>query len=558
VGLGRGRIIFDASRLFHLRRKIARVHTVDYIIVGAGTAGCVLANRLSASGRRNVLLLEAGGSDRSFWIRVPVGYGRTFNDPRFNWMYETEADPGLNGVRSYWPRGKVVGGSGSINAMVYVRGQPKDYEDWGASGISGWGWSDVRPVFEAMEQRSDEGPGVLRVTDNTARVHQLCRCYVGACESQGLTFTPDFNGPHPEGVGIYATTTRGGFRESTATAYLKPASRRANLELRVRAAVRRIDFDGQRASGVSYWWRGAMHQVQAARAVIVCGGTVNSPQLLQLSGIGEPQLLGQFGITVRQALPAVGQNLQDHLAVNYVYRSRVPTLNNELRPWWGKVRAGIQYVLTRRGPLSMSVNQAGGFIRSSPDRAAPDFQLYFNPASYTTTRARHRRLLNPDGFPGFIMSFQTCRPTSRGHLAIRSADADVAPAIYPNYLSTPEDLRDVLIGGQLLRRIASSAPLAAVIERELHPGPKAQSDEALIQDFRERAGSVFHPVGTCMMGTNASGSVVDGRLRVHGLSGLRIVDASIFPNVTSGNTNGPVAMVAERAAGMILEDEAAR
>ena len=531
------------------------MHTVDYIIVGAGTAGCVLANRLSASARRNVLLLEAGGSDRTFWIRVPVGYGRTFNDPRVNWMYETEADAGLNGVRSYWPRGKVVGGSGSINAMVYVRGQPKDYEDWGASGVSGWGWSDVRPVFEAMEQRSDAGPGVLRVTDNTARVHHLCRSFIGACESQGLSFTPDFNGPQPEGVGIYATTTRHGFRESTATAYLKPASGRANLELRMRASVRRIEFDGQRASGVSYLWQGAVHQAKAARAVIVCGGSINSPQLLQLSGIGDPKLLSQFGISARQALPAVGQNLQDHLAVNYVYRSRVPTLNNELHPWWGKVRAGIQYVLTRRGPLSMSVNQAGGFIRTSADRVAPDFQLYFNPASYMASRTRTRRLLNPDGFPGFIMSFQTCRPKSRGHLAIRSADADMPPAIYPNYLSAREDLQDVLIGSQLLRRIASSAPLAQVIEKELQPGPQASSDEALIQDFRERAGSVFHPVGTCMMGTDLSHSVVDARLRVHGLSALRVVDASIFPNVTSGNTNGPVAMVAERAAAMILEDE---
>ncbi len=531
------------------------MHTVDYIIIGAGTAGCVLANRLSANGRRNVLLLEAGGDNRSFWVRIPVGYGRTFNDPRFNWMYETEPDAGLNGIRSYWPRGRVVGGSGSINAMVYVRGQPKDYEDWGSGGAKGWSWPEVRPVFESLEQRTDSGPGMLRVTDNTTQVHPLCRSYISACEAQGLTFTADFNGPQPEGVGIYATTTRSGFRESTATAYLQPARRRPNLELRIRATVRRIDFEGTRASGVSYAWQGAVHQSKAARAVILCGGTVNSPQLLQLSGIGDPALLAKFGIATVQSLPAVGQNLQDHLAVNFNYRSRVPTLNNELSPWWGKARAAIRYVLTRRGPLSMSVNQAGGFIRSSAERVAPDFQLYFNPACYTASRTRTRRLLNPDPFPGFIMSFQTCRPTSRGHLAIRSADPDVAPSIVPNYLSTAEDIRDVLIGGRLLRRIAASAPLCAVIERELNPGPQAVSDEALIEDFRERAGSVFHPVGTCMMGTSLTDSVVDARLRVHGLSGLRVVDASIFPNVTSGNTNGPVVMVAERAAGMILEDE---
>jgi choline dehydrogenase len=265
--------------------------------------------------------------------------------------------------------------------------------------------------------------------------------------------------------------------------------------------------------------------------------------------------LAKFGISAQHALPAVGQNLQDHLAVNYIYRSLVPTLNNELYPFWGKARAALRYVFTRGGPLSMSVNQAGGFIRSSADRGVPDFQLYFNPASYTASRTRTRRLLNPDAFPGFLMSFQTCRPTSRGHLAIRSADPDVAPAIHPNYLSTPQDLNDVLIGGRLLRRIASSAPLNGVIDREMQPGVQAQTDEALIQDFRERAGSVFHPVGTCTMGTRAADSVVDGRLRVHGLDGLRVVDASIFPNVTSGNTNGPVAMVAERASGMILEEE---
>jgi len=275
-----------------------------------------------------------------------------------------------------------------------------------------------------------------------------------------------------------------------------------------------------------------------------------------LSGIGDPALLSRFSIQVRHAAAAVGQNLQDHLGINYVYRSRVPTLNNALYPLRGKIRAGIEYLLSRRGPLSMSVNQAGGFIRSSPDKPVPDLQLYFNPASYTSTRTRGRRLMNPDAFPGFLLSFNSCRPTSRGQLAIRSADPDMPPAIFPNYLSTEPDLEEVRIGARLLRRIAATPPLAALIESELQPGTQLQTDEELLQDFRQRAGSVFHPVGTCAMGNDPGRAVVDARLRVHGIAALRVVDASIFPSLTSGNINAPVTMVAERAAAMILQDEA--
>jgi choline dehydrogenase len=536
-----------------LRRSM---QTFDYIVVGAGTAGCVLAQRLSARSRNRVLLLEAGGSDRRLWIQVPIGYGRTYNDPRVNWMYETEPDPGLNGACSFWPRGKVLGGSGAINAMVYVRGQPADFDDWAASAHPGWSWADVRPVFEALENRADGGTGLLRVTDANPMAHPLCRAYIQSCEALSYRYTPDFNGQQTEGVGIYPVTTRGGLRESTARAYLRPALARSNLVLRLRAQVRQIDFEGLRAGGVSYLWRGCMQRAQAARAVILCAGSINSPQLLQLSGIGDPALLSRFGIQLRLAAPAVGRNLQDHLGINYVYRSRVPTLNNALYPLGGKIRAAIEFLLRRRGPLSMSVNQGGGFIRSSPDQPAPDLQLYFNPASYTGTRTRNRRLMNPDPFPGFLLSFNSCRPTSRGHLEIRSADPDIPPAIFPNYLATGRDLEDVLLGARLLRRIAATPPLAALIESELLPGTQLQSDEALLQDFRQRAGSVFHPVGTCAMGNDAPRAVVDARLRVHGVASLRVVDASVFPSITSGNTNAPVTMVAERAAAMILEDEA--
>jgi len=529
----------------------------DYIIVGAGTAGCVLAQRLSAGSRNRVLLLEAGGSDRRLWIRVPIGYGRTFNDPRVNWMYEAEPDPGLNGVRGFWPRGKVLGGSGSINAMVYARGQPSDFDDWAASAGPAWGWANVRQVFEALENRTDGGPGQLRVTDMNPMAHPLCQAYLRACEELGYRYTPDFNGEQPEGVGIYPITTRDGWRESTATAYLRPALARSNLLLRLKAQVRQIEFDGHRATGVAYQWHGSVHRARAARAVILSAGSINSVQLLQLSGIADPALLTRLGIPLRHAAPAVGRNLQDHLGINYYYRSRVPTLNNALYPLGGKIRAALQYVLRRTGPLSMSVNQGGGFIRSSADKPVPDLQLYFNPASYTGTRTRTRRLMNPDSFPGFLLSFNACRPTSRGHLAIRSADPDVAPAIFPNYLSTERDVADVLIGARLMRRLAATAALAAIIDSELAPGSALQSDAELLQDFRQRAGSVFHPVGTCAMGTDPTRAVVDPRLRVHGIDALRVADASVFPSITSGNTNAPVTMVAERAAAMILEDEAA-
>lgn len=537
------------------------METVDYIIVGGGTAGCVVANRLSANSRNQVLLLEAGGSDRRFWIRVPIGYGRTFNDPEVNWMYETEPDPALGGVRNFWPRGKVLGGSGSINAMVYARGQPGDFDDWRAQGNEGWGWNDVLPHFRAIESRiSSAGEGTathgpMRVTDVSAAAHPVVRAYIEGSAELGFRFTPDFNGAQPEGVGIYQISTRNGFRESTVTAFLRPALARKNLRLALHAQVLRIDFEGRRAAGVTYERAGQTISVRARRAVILSAGSINSPQLLQLSGVGPGALLQSLGIATVQDLNAVGQNLQDHLAVSYFYRSRVPTLNNRLYPLWGKIKAGVQYALTRGGPLSMSVNQGGGFIRSDPQLRAPDLQLYFNPASYTQTRVRTRRLMNPDPFPGFLLGFNSCRPTSRGHLAIRSSDPKIQPAIFPNYLSTEQDLHDVRAGTRLMRRLAATRPLAAMIDHEMLPGPAKTTDAELLQDFRERAGTVFHPVSTCMMGADPASSVVDARLRVHGIAGLRVIDASIFPSLTSGNTNAPTIMVAEKGAAMAIADE---
>ncbi|MGH8254087.1 MAG: GMC family oxidoreductase, partial [Steroidobacteraceae bacterium] len=382
----------------------------------------------------------------------------------------------------------------------------------------------------------------------------LVQAYLKACAEVGFAFTADFNGSQPEGVGIYQITTRNGFRDSTATAMLRPALKRRNLRLLLDAQVLRLDLDGHRAVGVQYRRGNDTSSARAGKAVVLCAGAVNSPQLLQLSGIGPGPLLQGLGIPVIRDVPAVGRNLQDHLGVNYYYRSRVPTLNNRLYPWWGKLAAGLQYALTRGGPLSMSVNQGGGFIKSDPALRTPDLQLYFNPASYTHTRTRTRRLMNPDPFPGFLLSFNSCRPTSRGHIELRSRDPLQAPAIYPNYLSTDRDLHDVVAGARLMRRIAAAKPLVSLIDHEMAPGPGKTSDAELLQDFRERAGSVFHAVGTCMMGPTEAEAVVDARLRVHGISNLRVIDASIFPTVTSGNTNGPTVMVADKGASMLLAD----
>ena len=532
----------------------------DYIIVGAGSAGCVLANRLTENGRHRVLLLEAGRSDLQFWIQVPIGYGKTYYDPKNNWMYQSEPIPGLNDRVNYFPRGKVLGGSSSINAMVYSRGQAGDFDDWEALGNPGWGWKDILPLYKRMEDHDlGAGPyhgagGPLHVTEISKAVHPLTHVYVKAGQEAGLDFNPDLNGASIEGVGIYQINTRGGLRMSASRAYLWPARRRANLRIETDALATRVLLDGKRAVGVAYQRYGKMREARAGREVILAGGSVNSPQLLQLSGIGPAELLRAHGIEVLHDSSAVGRNLQDHLCFDHVYRSKMPSLNEDLYPWWGKLAAGLRYVLTRRGPLSLSVNQGGGFFRSRPDSDRPDIQLYFSPLTYEKAPPGVRALMRPDPFPGFIISVSPCRPTSRGHLEIRSRDPHIAPAIYPNYLSTNHDVEELLAGAKFLRKLAAAPSLAAIIDEEMKPGPAVQSDEERIADIRSRCYSVFHPVSTCRMGSDPTENVVDHRLKVHGLANLRVIDASIFPTVTSGNTNAPAIMVGEKGADLVLAD----
>jgi choline dehydrogenase len=532
----------------------------DYVVVGAGSAGCVLANRLTADGRHRVLLLEAGGSDRGFWLQMPIGYGRSFYDPRVNWMYRTEPERALGNRQGYWPRGKVLGGSSTINAMVFIRGQPADFDDWRALGNDGWGWADVLPYFRKMEDssrgesafRGSGGP--LTVTDVSADLHPLCEAYLRAGNEIGFARTDDFNGAAPEGLGLYEITTRDGKRASTASAYLHPAMRRANLRVEMHAHTTRIAFEGRRATGVEYVQHGKTHTVTAAREVILCAGAINTPQLLQLSGIGPAALLQSIGIAVRHDVSAVGRHLQDHLCIDHLYRARVPTLNQALRPWHGKLRAGLRYVLARRGPLALSVNQGGGFVRSRPGLARPNLQLYFSPLSYLRAPPGERPLMSPDPDPGFLLSAQQCRPASRGCIELRSGDPLAPPKIIPNSLSVERDLDDLIEGALLLRRLAAAPSLAAVIDAELHPGPAVVSREAQADDIRARASTVFHPVSTCRMGRDPNDAVVDATLKVHGLASLRVIDASVFPAITSGNTNAPTIMVAEKGADLVLAD----
>lgn len=539
----------------------------DFIIIGAGSAGCVLANRLTQCGRYSVCLIEAGGSDQRFWIKVPLGYGFTFSDPKVNWCYTTAADPGLARRQVFWPRGKVLGGSSSINAMAYVRGLPHDYDDWVNAGATGWGWDQVRRAYEALEtndeitpqgQRRIRGEGPVHVSDLRRDMHPFSATFLQAAREMGWPVLDDINGPRPagsnaaqsEGLGYVRSTTRNGRRWSSADAFLRPALSRKNLTVIRAGHVERLKLVEGRAVGVILRHAGQQQEITAQREVVVSAGAINSPQLLQLSGIGPAALLKKHGIEVLADLPEVGQGLQDHLAVSHNFWATEPTLNARLGSLPGLGLAGVQYLLTRRGPLSVPVNQVSGFARTN-GATLPDVQLYCNPATYATLPSGKPKV---DRGNGYVLSMQPSRPTSRGSVTIQSADPAIAPVIQPNSLATQADQQVAIEGTRLLQALASTAVLRGVTGARRDPDLLALDDAQILDNFRTRASTVFHASCTCRMGRDATDSVLDARLRVHGVRGLRVIDASAFPNVTSGNTNAPTLMLAARGAQMILED----
>lgn len=535
----------------------------DFIIVGGGSAGCVLADKLSASGKFSVLLLEAGPTDRRFWIKVPIGYGVSFHDPKVNWRFTGEADQGLGGRQTYVPRGKVLGGSSSINALVYHRGQAGDYDDWAAAGNPGWDYESVKPIFESFEKigvpaqsaQMTNGENRLSVTDASASYHPLKEQFLDICGESQL---PQDNKPKAEGVGIgpYYVTTRRGQRCSSATAFLDPARKRANLTVMTDIHVSRVVTHQDRATQVTCTHRGKKMIFTAGREIILSAGAVGSPSILQLSGIGPGALLRKHDIDVVLDQPNVGQHMQDHLGVNYIFKANRPTLNAILGSWPGRIAAGLEYILRRTGPLALSVNQMGGLVKTSSHLDRADTQLYLNPLSYQMVYEGKRPLTKPDKFQGFIIGFNSCRPHSRGSVEICSPKSAVQPKIWGNYLSHQNDLDDVVRMARLVQRMQSTDALQSTLLEPAIIPLDSMSDDEVIEDFRQRSGTVFHLCGTCRMGPDPKTNVVNPRLRVHGIDGLRICDASIFPNITSANTNAPVIMAAHKAAAMILADNA--
>lgn len=525
----------------------------DFIVVGAGSAGCVLASRLSESGRHRVLLLEAGGRDRNVWIHIPLGYGKLFTDPRVNWLYQSEPEPELNGRQIIQPRGKVLGGSSSINGLLYVRGQREDFDHWRQLGNAGWSFDDVLPYFKRSEDQERGGDdlhgvgGPLRVS-NVSEPHPLCEAFIDASEQAGFPRNDDFNGPEQEGAGYFQLTARNGRRCSTATGYLKLARKRANLKVVSDALTTRILMSGRRATGVEYRVGGETHVAHAAGEVILSAGAFGSPQIMQLSGLGPAALLRSLGIDVVADIPGVGEDLQDHFQVRLQYRCTEPiTMNDVINDWRQRVAAGIRYALFRKGMLTIGAGYAGGFFRTDPALASPDVQVHFIIFSAEKIGAN----LHP--FPGFIASICQLRPESRGHVRIKSADPAQAPAIQPLYMSTRGDRDTMVAGVRLLRKIMGQPAMTRYIAEERLPGPKCQSDDDMLAYARETGTTIFHPTSTCRMGSDPR-AVVDERLRVRGIEGLRVVDGAIMPTVVSGNTNAAIVMIGEKGADMILQD----
>lgn len=526
----------------------------DYIVVGAGSAGCVLAGRLSEDPATRVLLLEAGPPDRSLWLHLPIGYGKTMWSTSYNWCFDTDPEPNLNGRRIYWPRGKTLGGSSAINGLIYIRGQQEDYDHWAELGNTGWSYADVLPYFIKSEsnQRGASsyhgGAGPLKVADIGAR-HQLIEAFIRGAAEIGVPRNEDFNGAQQAGAGYYQLNTHKGWRCSSATAYLAPARRRANLRIETGAFTSNIIFENRRAVGVRYRQNGVLKSARCKVELLLAAGAVQSPQLLQLSGIGPAALLASHAIPLVVDAPAVGENLQDHLQIRLSYQCKRPiSTNDQLNSCWGKMKIGLQWLLFRTGPLAVGINQGGCFIRALSDQSPrPDIQ--FHVATLSADMAGGK--VHP--YSGFTLSVCQLRPQSRGHIRIRSADPFEPPEIQPNYLATELDRRTTVAAVKAARAIAASSAMRPYVLREVKPGPGATSDADLLEFCRNHGATIFHPAGTCRMGIDRQ-AVVDPRLRVNGVSGLRVIDCSVLPTLISGNTHAAAVMLAEKAVDMIRED----
>ncbi|HEU0148968.1 MAG TPA: choline dehydrogenase [Bradyrhizobium sp.] len=525
----------------------------DYVVVGAGSAGCVLANRLSENGRHSVLLLEAGPIDKNIWIHVPLGYGKLFKEKTVNWMYQTEPEPGLDGRSVFQPRGKVLGGSSSINGLLYVRGQHEDYDRWRQRGNAGWGFEDVLPYFKKAEDQQrganeyHGAGGPLSVSD-WRHDDPLSEAFVKAAVEAGIPYNPDFNGATQEGAGFFQTTTRRGRRASSAVSYLRPAKGRGNLRIETDAHAQRILFEGRRARALEFRQGGELRVARARKEILVSSGAYNSPQLLQLSGVGPAELLKGHGIEIVLDAPGVGNDLQDHLQVRLIMRcSQRITLNDIINHPLRRVLAGARYAALRKGPLTIAAGTSGAFFKTDPRLATPDVQIHFIP--FSTDKMGEKLHV----FSGFTASVCQLRPESRGSLRIRSADPAAPPEIRINYLATETDRRANIDGIRILRKILAAPSLKPYVVDEAYPGSNVTSDEDILGYCRQTGSTVYHPTSTCRMGDDGL-AVVDQRLRVRGIEGLRVVDASIMPDLISGNTNAPVIMIAEKASDMILQD----
>jgi choline dehydrogenase len=524
----------------------------DFVIVGAGSAGCVMATRLSEDPSTRVVLLEAGGEDRNRWIHIPLGYGKTFADSSVNWCYEAEPDAGANGRRIFWPRGKVLGGSSSINGMVYIRGQHEDFDLWRQFGNTGWSSTDVLPYFKraqhqvrgASEFHSTGGP--LCVSD-TSEHHPICEAFIAGAMELGYERNDDFNGAKQDGVGYHQTTTRNGKRCSTAVGYLHPVRNRPNLRVVTGALAEKVLFEGKRAVGVAFREYGQPRTVRAAREVILCGGAVNSPQLMLLSGVGPADQLAQFSIPVVHELRGVGQSLQDHYSAPIKLKCRLPiTVNDVMQSNMKKLKVGLQYYLFRTGPLTMAAGPAALFVRTRQELATPDVKISVAPFSSDKLQDG----LHP--WSGFGLTVYQLRPESRGEIRLKSSNPADPPAMLPNYLGTETDRRAIVDGLKIGRRILATSPMRHYVSEEYQPGASVTTDEQLLLHARNTGNTVFHPTSTCKMGVDAM-AVVDPELRVYGIEGLRVVDASIMPTVISGNTNAATIMIGEKAADMVRQ-----